>query len=366
VGPAGAFLQSIAGLTLGFPGQPPDDVVVARRLLREIASVPVGIPASPMMHSTAMAMLAVPILAMGGAVVTLAGRSFDAHELVDTIELRRATNVSVVGDAIARPLLYALDERAAAGRPVDTSSLRGMCSAGVQFSGEVKERLVEHVRGLVIVDACGSTDGAWYGTNYTRNGDRGYTSRFQLAPGVVLLGEHDEVIAPGSDRVGLLASPSVNQDGYLGDPVKSAETWRDIDGQRYVMPGDYGRLHNDGTFTLVGRGSATINSGGEKIYPEEVEEVIKELAGIDDCLVLGLPDERWMQRVVALAQRAANHDVTEADVIGHTHARLAAYKSPKQVVFVDAIPRFPNGKPDYAAGQELARTYAQRSIITLH
>jgi acyl-CoA synthetase (AMP-forming)/AMP-acid ligase II len=140
----------------------------------------------------------------------------------------------------------------------------------------------------------------------------------------------------------------------LKDPAKSAEMYRVIDGQTYAVAGDYARVDADGVFTLLGRGSTTINTGGEKVHPEEVEAVIKTLPDVEDCLVLGLPDERWMQRVVAIVQVSAGADLSEDEVVGLTHESLAGYKSPKQVVFVETIPRRPNGKPEYEEARQLA------------
>jgi acyl-CoA synthetase (AMP-forming)/AMP-acid ligase II len=352
LGAAPPWKRGASGALLGLGDDSPDDVLAVIELLRSRDAMPVGIPASPLMHSTGMMGLVTPVLGVGGTVVTLTARSFDANELVTTIERQRATIVTVVGDAIARPLVRALDDRVTAGRPADSSSLQAICSAGVQFSGDVKERLIAHVPQLTIVDSCGSSDGARYGTSVTRRGDRASTARFDAAPGLIVLDDRGRPTEPGSGTVGLLAAPT-GIAGYLKDPEKSADTYRVIDGQRYAVPGDYGRIDADGSLTLVGRGSATINTGGEKVHPEEVEEVLKNVVGVEDCVVLGLPDERWVQRVVALVQ-SSDADTTERMLIDHAHDRLARYKAPKQVIFVERIPRFANGKPDHDAARRVA------------
>jgi fatty-acyl-CoA synthase len=336
-----------------------DDAARARHL-EQRGLCPVGIPASPQMHSTGLQFSSLPVLNGGGTVVTLESRSFDAHELLRTIARRRATAVAIVGDALARPIARALDERRAQGQPYDTASLRVIMSAGVAFSAETKDRLFAHIPHLTIFDGAGATEGCTYGTRLLKKGDPTHSANFVAAPGLKLLDENGGILPSQAGQVGLLANLTYCT-GYYRDPQKSAKTYRTIDGDLYTVPGDYGRLEPDGTLTLLGRGTSTINTGGEKVHPEEVEHVIKALAGAEDCLVLGLPDERFGQRIVAVVQRAPGALLDTSAVIAGVRERLAGYKAPKAVVFVERAPRAPNGKPDYAGARELARAALQAS-----
>jgi fatty-acyl-CoA synthase len=213
----------------------------------------------------------------------------------------------------------------------------------VAWSAPVKDRLFQHIPQVVLYDACGSTEGATYGYSILRAGDPTSTARFIAAPGVIVIDESSGR-GLGVERRGLLASPSTRS-GYHRDAAKSATVFRTIDGKAYTVPGDYGMCHADGTVTLLGRTSSTINSGGEKVFAEEVEHVITAIPGVEDCAVVGVPDERWNQRVTALVQRADDAAVDDEDVITAVREHLAAYKAPKQVVF-GTVPRFANGKLD--------------------
>ena len=212
--------------------------------------------------------------------------------------------VAIVGDAFALPMVRALDAGRPGGGRYETGSLRAICSAGVAWSAHIKERLFEHIPDVVLLDACGTTEGVTYGIRQFRRGDSLSTANFDAAPGVKVLSPEGEELAPG--EVGMLASPTVAT-GYFRDPEKTATTFFMHDGVQYAMPGDLGRIESDGTLTLIGRGVTTINTGGEKVYPGEVEEVIKALATVDDCLVVGIPDERFGQSVAALVVTKPGH-----------------------------------------------------------
>jgi fatty-acyl-CoA synthase len=304
------------------------------------------------MHSVAFIFSTLPTLLSGGTVTLLEQRSFDAHELLRAVETTRPELVAIVGDAIALPLVRALDEgRPQRRAPYDTSSLTTMCTSGVALSAQLKGRLLEHIPQLAIVDACGTTEGVNYGIRTVRRGDPLSTTNFDAAPGVVVLGPDGSVLPPG--EVGLLAAPT-HGTGYFRDPERTAEVYREIDGVLHAIPGDLGRIEADGTHTLNGRGVATINTGGEKVYPGEVEEVIRAVDGVDDCLVLGIPDERFGQSVAALVVREPRSALTADDVGDAVRASLAGYKVPRRVTFVDRVPRAPNGKIDYPAASAIA------------
>jgi fatty-acyl-CoA synthase len=316
--------------------------------LRASGSRPVVLPCSPLMHATAMTMVSEPALHLGGTVVTLTSRSLDPYEILETIERHRVTHLAITGDPIARPLVDTLDRMASSGELPDVSSVRLIASAGVAWSADVKDRLFAYMPDVTLYDACGSTEGATYGFSYLRAGDPTSTSRFTAAPGVIVIDEGSgRPLAVG--QPGLLAAPSA-RDGYVGDPERSAAVFREIDGQQFTVPGDYGIRHADGTVTLIGRGSSTINTGGEKVFPEEVEQVIVSITGVADCAVLGVPDPRWGHRVVALVQRSPGSCVDAETVIATVRRQLAAYKAPKQVVF-GIVPRTPTGKLDRSSAQ---------------
>lgn len=343
--------------TLGRFGEPPDsiddDLAVSARQLWEDGSRPIALPAAPLMHSTAISYAGPAIIACGGMVTTLVGRSFDAHELFAVVDRHRVTTVAIVGDAFAVPMARALEERAAAGQPYDGSSIRTIYSAGVVWSAEVKERLFEHLPDVMLVDNCGSSEGAWYGTSIIRKGDQASSAAFVPSPGVLVLDDDGNPMEPGTGQPGLLASPTATK-GYHNDDAKTAANFRMIDGQWYTTPGDLGVLNADGTLTLVGRGSLVVNTGGEKVYPEEVDDVIKTIPDVDDCLVIGMPDEQYGQIVSAVVQVRPGSQLTAEEVTEWVRERLARYKAPRRVFFVDRVPRLPNGKADYPAARSIA------------
>ncbi len=305
----------------------------------------IAIPASPLMHSTGFTFASLPTLTSGGQVATLEGRSFDARELLATIGAVRAQVVAIVGDAFALPLLRALDTGAPAGR-YDTSSLRTICSAGTAWSARIKQRLLEHVPQAALLDFCGSTEGVTYGFRRVRQGEEAFTASFEAADGLRVIGPDRRELPRG--EVGLLAGPTPAA-GYHKDPQRSAATFPPPHGEQLAAPGDLGRIEADGSVTLIGRGTSVINTGGEKVHPAEVEEVLGELAGVEECLVAGVPDERFGQLVAAIVVTAADAHLDAADVIAAARRSLAGYKVPRLVVFLDEVPRAPNGKIDYAA-----------------
>jgi acyl-CoA synthetase (AMP-forming)/AMP-acid ligase II len=310
-----------------------------------------GIPASPLMHSTGFIFASLPVLIGGGEVTTLVSRSFDAHELFETVDATGAQLLAIVGDAFALPMVRALDEGRPDGGRYDGSSVLAIVSAGVAWSAHIKERLLEHLPGATLLDACGSTEGVGYGFRKVRRGDVVSTANFDPSPGLKVLGPDGKELAPG--EIGMLAGPTTAT-GYHHDPEKTASTFFRVGDQQYAMPGDLGRIEPDGTVTLVGRGVTTINTGGEKVFPAEVEEAIATLAAVDDCLVLGVPDERFGQAVAALVVGEPQHQLVADDVAAAVRSSLAGYKVPRRIRFVEAIPRLANGKVDFEVARALA------------
>ena len=304
-----------------------------------------SIPACPLMHGTGMWLGAlIPHLA-GAPVITLESRSLDAHELLATAVREKVGQITIVGDAFAKPIVKALEEARDQGKPYDLSNLRFMMSSGVMWTSEVKEQLLEW-HDMVLVDAMGSTEGSM-GTQLTARGNIGETAKFAMNPTTKVFTEDGREVEPGSGETGMVAAGGSVPLGYFKDEAKSAATFKTIDGVRYSFPGDWARVEADGSLTLLGRGSNCINTAGEKVYPEEVEESIKRHEDVIDCLVVGIEDEKFGQRVTAVAS-VKDADALPGEILREfLRDKLAAYKMPKQIVIVDQVRRAPNGKADY-------------------
>ena len=326
--------------------------VVASELARR-GEAPVALPASPLMHSTAFTFASLPVLTAGGAIVTLEAHRFDPNATLVAADRSRATVVAIVGDAFGRPIVRALDDAVARNEPYELSSVRVMCSAGVAWSADTKRRLLEHLPGVTLLDACGSTEGGTYGMSAVRLGDDLSTARFTRAPGTIIVDDDGQRLADG--EVGVIAAVT-HTSGYYKHPDKTAETFRMIGDKTYVVPGDMGRIESDGSITLLGRGTSIINTGGEKVHPEEVEEVIRAMAGVIDVIVVGAPDDRLGQMVAAVVQPAPGTSPSADKIIAGVREKLAGYKAPRRVVFVDEVPRGPNGKSDLARARTLVQS----------
>jgi acyl-CoA synthetase (AMP-forming)/AMP-acid ligase II len=355
--PIGGHTGFFADLVFPAIGLPPthDAAEIARIVgdLHAQGGATVSVTGAPLMHGTGLWLGAMMHHAAGGHVVTLTNHSLDAHEMLGAIQQHRCSHATIVGDSFSKPIIAALDEAAHRGEPYDTSSLKMIISSGVMWTTEVKEALLERMPQLILFDAIGSTEGSM-GNQITVRGARTETARFEKGPYTKVFKEDDTEVVPGSGEVGMVAAGGMVPLGYFKDPEKSARTFRTIDGVRYSFPGDLAEIAADGTLVLLGRGSQVINSGGEKIFPEEVEEAVKRHDGVVDCLVVGVDDERFGQAVTAVASLAPGAEATEAAVIATVKEQLAGYKAPKHVVFVGEVPRAPNGKADYRTARELA------------
>lgn len=305
--------------------------------------LPVGLVCCPLMHGTGMWIGALLTNLAGGAAVTVNHLGLDPDLLWTEAVRHKATLATIVGDAFARPMLSALDAAASNGNPYDLSNLKLIISSGVMWSQEIKEGLLKH-NDMVLFDAMGSTEGTMGSSVTTRETSAG-TAKFQLSEDVKVFNDDDQEVQPGSGEMGMIATPSAMV-GYYKDPEKTAKTVRVINGTRWIFPGDYATLEADGTLTLLGRGSMCINTAGEKVFPEEVEEVLKSHEDVLDCLVVGVPDERFGQKVVGLVS-VSNPSANESDLIGFCRERIAGYKLPKNVLLVDHVQRQSNGKADY-------------------
>jgi len=271
----------------------------------------------------------------------------------------RATNVVIVGDAFAKPMLAALVEARDAGAPHDLSSLQQIMSSGVMFSTEVKRGLLEFAD-IAIVDVMGSTEGSMGSSAVSRALPLGRTARFDRALTTKVFNERDEEVEPGSEEIGMIANGGFAPIGYYKDPEKSARTFRVIKGQRYSFPGDFAKVAADGSLILLGRGGVCINTGGEKVFPEEVEEALKAHESVWDALVVGVPDPRFGERVVAVVSARPGHAVDEAELNEFIRTRIAGYKTPRKLIVVDEVRRAANGKADYKWARDTALANASQ------
>ena len=311
--------------------------------------------AAPLMHGTS-SLTALGTHMHGGLVATLSSRTFDPKELWEMVEKRRITMLTIVGDAFARPMIDELEASLESGNARDISSLRLVMSSGVMFSAPLKERLLD-LHSCTILDALGSSEGTGMGKQVTsrRKKDTG-TARFFLGEHTRVISEDGEEIEPGSEKTGKLALGYPLPVGYYKDPEKTESTFPTINGRRWSIPGDWASVEKDGSITLLGRGSECINTGGEKVFPEEVEEALKINPLVVDCNVVGLPDERWGQAVTAVVEVEPGETLEEVELLNDVKERLAGYKVPKSVVFVEKLKRGPNGKSDYRWARETAQS----------
>jgi len=304
------------------------------------------LPACPLMHGTG-AFTANTTLAEGGRVCLLESRKYDPIELLDTVEREKVNGLVIVGDPFSRPLLAALEEHPG---KWDLSSVMMMISSGAMWSEPVKQQLLSHHAGMLLVDAFSSSEALGMGVSVSGGGSAAKTASFTLGSGVKVLTEDGREVAPGSDEVGVLALGGRNPLGYYKDTEKSDRTFKEIGGVRYSIPGDYAQVDADGTIHLLGRGSVCINSGGEKIFPEEVEEALKTHAGVRDAVVVGIPHPTYGEQIVAVVEPVSGDAAAapeEAELITHVKERLASYKAPRRVRCIPTIGRAPNGKVDY-------------------
>jgi len=296
----------------------PKNLIGAVKAMAAKGLSPRCMPACPLMHGTGVWVGVVIPHGLGGSVVLFDNHSFDADHILDLIQTEKVQ------------------------------------ASGVMFSSEIKAKVLKHMD-VTIFDSMGSTEGS-IGVSIGNRASMGtdQTARFMLAPTSKVLTEDGREIQPGSGEIGMLCNGSMVPLGYYKDEEKSAKTFRTFNGVRYSVPGDFAILEADGTITLLGRGSTCINSGGEKIFPEEVEEALKTQANIYDCLVVGVPDEKFGQAVTAVFSTIDGQTIDAATLKTHTRGLLADYKAPRHFVRTDLVPRADNGKANYKAAKSLA------------
>lgn len=335
-----------------------DEVGAYARQLNGEGKSPTNLCAPPLMHGVAL-FLAMSSFVLGGKVVLLKSRRFDPAELVDLTAKYRVNQISLVGDAFAKPVNRYLEDLASKGAPTpDMTSVVRITSSGATLSGDQKLGLRRFMPNATMIDMLGASEGGPFGIDMTTPDKAPLdTAVFIAPPNVVTFDDQTwEIIPRGSGRIGVLGASGPIPQGYFRDAEKSASTFRTVDGVRYSVPGDYAIIDADGTMHLLGRGSVCINTGGEKVYPEEVEVVARAVTGIADCTVVGVPDDRFGNAVVAVVSRTPGSAVSAEQLTAEMRKSLAAYKCPKHVVFVDAVYRSPSGKADYKITRETAIT----------
>ena len=298
---------------------------------------------APLMHAAAQWVSMMWLLC--GAKVVLHTGSFDPVDIWKTVDAEKVSVMTVVGDAMARPLIDAWDEHG----PFEVSSMYTLSNGGAPLAPSLRDRLREICPNAMLTDGFGSSETGIQGSRRLSPGeDAGEGVRFDnVEAGTTVLDEFGRPVEPGSGTIGRIAHTGYIPLRYHNAPEKTAETFVELDGVRYVLPGDMATVEADGSVVLLGRGSVSINTGGEKVYPEEVEGVMKALPSVYDVLVVGVPDERWGERVTAVVQPTAGATVTVEDIDAHCRGKLAGYKIPRSVVLVDEVVRSPSGKADY-------------------
>jgi len=331
-------------------GVAPESLPTFAMMVKAAPVGPVCLPACPLMHGTGFISASTAMLS-GGCVVTVDNRSLDPAAIWDAVQKHRVSSLAIVGDPFAKPLLKELDDNPG---KYDTSSLLAMNSSGAMWSVEVKRGLLKHIPQLTITDSFASTEAMGMGSSVMTKDNEVQTAAFQLLDHAIVIDEDNTPIQPGSGKSGRVALGGPLPMGYYKDPEKTARTFVTIGNMRYSIPGDHARVEADGAITLLGRGNNCINTAGEKVFPEEVEEALKTHPAIEDALVLGVPDDKWGQAITGVVKLANGSPFDEQALREHVRAQLAGYKTPKRILIADVNLRAPNGKADYKSAKDFA------------
>lgn len=335
----------------GLPSTLDEAVAVAVRAVRE-GLAPVTMPVVPLMHGTGLFNSMGALLA-GGRVVTVRPGRLDPREVWTTVARKRVALIIVAGNAVCRPLVDELAAAERAGRPHDLGSLRAVLSSGVVLSDRLKRALHERAR-VTVTDALASSEGGPFAFAITTSVDD-LPSRFFPVPATKVITDEGKEVVPGSGQTGVLAYRGPMPLGYYKDMAKSATTFRTIEGVRYSIPGDLATVDADGAIRFLGRGSGVINTGGEKVHPQEVEDAVLSHPDVIDGIVVGVADETWGERVAAVVA-TTNDALTEHDIQDWVRRGLAGYKVPRTVVLLPALPRTPTGKMEVAWAKRTVQT----------
>ena len=337
---------------LGVPGAASIEEIIERMQPGVYGNVLLS--ACPLMHGTGQfsSLLA---MNLGGCVVTLPNRTFDVGELLGEIEHRKVQTLIIVGQAFAGPMLDNLIENP---HRYDLSSLIMISSSGVMWSQENKQGLLQYMPQVILFDSFGSSEAVGMGGSVSAAGTASETAKFSLGPTCAVFTEDGRRVEPGSGERGLVAVGGNIPMGYYKDEAKSAQTFRTFEGSRWSVPGDWAEILADGTLVLLGRGSVCINTGGEKVFPEEVEEVLKRHSSVRDAVAVGIPDTRFGETICGVVEAEAGATPTLSVLNEHVKSALAAYKAPRHIVVIDTIGRAPNGKVDY----KRLKAYAMKEL----
>ena len=332
-----------ANLLLGLP--PLTNCVEAGERAKAVAASgenPITIPVAPLMHATGQ-FISFGQLTAGGAVATLTSRKFNPAELFDEVERLSASGLIIVGPAFAAPMLETLE--AHPGRWT-LPSLRRIVSSGAMWGAENKQGLLKHLPQIMLIDSLGSSEALGLAGSTSGGGMAAGTAKFMAGPNAAVFTEDGRRVVAGSGERGLVAVGGHTPIGYYKDEEKSGRTFQTFEGQRWSVPGDWATLELDGSITLLGRGSQVINTGGEKVFPEEVEEALKRFPGVRDAAVVGVPDPRFGERICAIVETLDGANPSLTDLSAHVKGLLADYKAPRELVLAP-VNRAPNGKLDY-------------------
>jgi acyl-CoA synthetase (AMP-forming)/AMP-acid ligase II len=305
------------------------------------------LPAAPFIHGAAQWATLIGLFT-GGKVALQEGRSFDAAKIWKLVEDEELTTLTIVGDAMALPLIDELKQNT-----YNTDSLFTIASAGAILSATVQEDLEKLLPDVSVLNNFGSSETGHQGAAFSDDDEEGETRpTFYMDESNTVLDDDMKPIEPGSGIMGKLARSGRIPLGYYKDKEKTAERFVEAAGQRWVMPGDFATIQKDGSITVFGRGSGCINTGGEKVFPEEVEEALKGHPDVYDTLVVGLPDEKWMQKVAAVVQLRRGKEADIPSIEGYCRTKVAGYKVPRFITFSEEVVRMPSGKPDYRWAKE--------------
>jgi acyl-CoA synthetase (AMP-forming)/AMP-acid ligase II len=332
-------------------GQPPADMAALEEYVKAPPIRLRTLIGPPLMHGTGWFTAMIAWMA-GGAVILLDDPTkFDAAQLWKLVEHSKPTAITIVGDSFAKPMLRALESSP---RPRDLSSVAMIVSSGVMWSQESKEGLLRYNPNMMMVDAFSSSEAVGMATSITTSNGIVSTAKFQINDKTKLFDEQLKPIEIKPGAKGLVGVGGAQPVGYYKDPEKSARTFVEAEGGRYSVPGDWAVVNEDGvTLTVLGRGSVCINTGGEKVFPEEVEEVIKRFPDVKDAVVVGVPDEKWGEAVTAVVSSLSDKLDSEA-LTRFVKENLAGYKAPKHVVLVEEVYRSPSGKADFKRTRQVA------------
>lgn len=316
----------------------------------------------PLMHGAAFVATLMQFF-QGNRAVLLP--KFEPELVWRTIEREGINSLLIVGDAMGRPLIETLEDMDARGENVDLGSFISLSSTAAVFSPTVKDRFLERFPNLVLTDSVGSTEGGFNGiitVSKDNSAMKGGGPTVDPGRDTVVLDDDLKPVEPGSDVIGKIARGGNIPLGYYKDEVKTNATWiTAADGERYTIPGDFAMVEADGSITLLGRGSVCINTGGEKVFPEEVEQALKAHPAVFDAVVVGVADERWGQMVAAVVQARPGQTPGLDDLKTHCRGYIAGYKVPRELHLVDEIVRSPSGKPDYPWAKQLAEAGANKA-----